>query len=93
MRLPRVVLLFLTALVTTLAAPAAAQAVNCSDFSSQLAAQNYYWAVGGWPVAVVVALGYALLGCILHIDRRTRASIEANVADAVSRRDRLLGRR
>ena len=30
---------------------------------------------------------------ILHIDRRTRASIEANVADAVSRRDRLLGRR
>jgi hypothetical protein len=50
------------------------------------------WAVGGWPVAVVVASGYALLGCILYLDRRTRISIEANVADAVRRRDRLLGR-
>ena len=47
----------------------------------------------GWSVAVVLALGFALLGWMLHVDRRTRASIEANVTEAVRRRDRLLGRR
>jgi hypothetical protein len=48
---------------------------------------------GGWPVAVVLALGFALLSWILRVDRRSRASIEANVTQAVQRRDRLLGRR
>ena len=54
---------------------------------------NFMWAVGGWPVALVLALGFGLLGWLLHVDRRTAASIEANVTDAVRRRDRLLGRR
>jgi hypothetical protein len=42
MRGARAVLLILLTGLATLAAPAVAQAVNCSDFSSQLAAQNYY---------------------------------------------------
>jgi hypothetical protein len=46
-----------------------------------------------WAVGLVLASGFVLLAWMLRIDRRTRASIEANVTDAVRRRDRVLGRR
>jgi hypothetical protein len=47
----------------------------------------------GWPLVAVLVVGFGLLGWLLRVDRRTAASIEANVTDAVRRRDRLLGRR
>ena len=46
-----------------------------------------------WAVGLVLATGFLLLAWILRVDRRTAASIEANVTDAIRRRDRLLGRR
>ena len=46
-----------------------------------------------WPVAIVLGAGFLLVAIILYTDRKTRRSIEANVSDAVARRDRLLGRR
>jgi hypothetical protein len=51
------------------------------------------WLANGWVAVAVVALGFALLAWLLYVDRRTSKSIQANVAQAVARRDRLLGRR
>jgi hypothetical protein len=43
-------------------------------------------------IALAIGVQVGLLAFMRRVDRRTAASIEANVRAAVARRDRLLGR-
>ena len=52
------------------------------------------WAgpAAGVFVALMIGVQVGLLALMRRADRRTAASIEANVRDAIARRDRLLAR-